>query len=272
MFTRLPPIWPRKGKDSRAKEEERRVHNKLRKRALTPSLPSRLGELESIAVTHGAEEDHCQRHQSQLHSPCCLPGHAGSPPATRWIRWGGPLPLWGRWIPLLLGQMSPPLSCGAAVFRKSVSPFPPLCLSGSFTLLAAASASLCRGGRRCGCESKQAWGATSHRAEGSTGKGSRQRGVVGRTEVGVEGLHRGWRGGRGEEIVELLLVQPMKLGVGCQGSREPAVGRWFPLTSMCLGLRKHSMQACRLKHDGCRFLTVCDNGSSNTRTCWIKKV
>lgn len=138
---------------------------------LTPSLPSRLGELESIAVTHGAEEDHCQRHQSQLHSPCCLRGHAGSPPATRWIRWGGPLPLWDRWIPLLLGQMipPPPLSCGAALFS-----------SGSFTLVAAASASLCSGGRCCGCKFKQAPGTTSHHAGGSTGKGSRQRRVVGR--------------------------------------------------------------------------------------------
>lgn len=131
-------------------EEEERDQNKLRKRGLTPSLPSRLGELENIAMTHGAEEDHCQRHQSQLHSPCCLPGHAGSPPATRWIRWGGPLPLWDRWIPLLLGQMIPPLCCGAAFFLcLSLRPRPPphlLCLSVSFTLVAAVSASLCSGG------------------------------------------------------------------------------------------------------------------------------
>ena len=85
-------------------------------KVLTPSVSSGLGELDDIAVTHGAEEDYCQCHQSQLHSPCCLPGHAGSPPATRWIRWGGPLPLWDRWIPLLLGQMIPPLSCGTALF------------------------------------------------------------------------------------------------------------------------------------------------------------
>lgn len=93
-----------------------------------PSLPSRLGELESFAVTHGAEEDHCQRHHSQLHSLCCLSGYAGSPPATRWIRWGGPLPLWDRWIPLLLGQIIPPLSplvflsfCLSLLFLPSAS-------------------------------------------------------------------------------------------------------------------------------------------------------
>lgn len=66
-------------KTSSAEEEDRSDTNKLRKRELTPSLPSRLGELKSFAVTHGAEEDHRQRHQSQLHSPCCLPGHTGSP-------------------------------------------------------------------------------------------------------------------------------------------------------------------------------------------------
>lgn len=81
--------------------EGERDKNKLRgkERVLTPSLPSSLGELESIAVTHGAEEDHCQRHQSQLHSPRCLPGSAGSPPATRWMRWGvggGAFPLRDR--------------------------------------------------------------------------------------------------------------------------------------------------------------------------------
>lgn len=112
-------------KGSSAEEEEKGDQNKLRKRELTPSLPSRLGEFENIAVTHGAEEDHCQRHQSQLHSPCCLPGYAGSPPATRWIRWGGPLPLWDRWIPLLLGQMIPPLSCGTALCLCLSLPFLP---------------------------------------------------------------------------------------------------------------------------------------------------
>lgn len=74
-------------KASGAEREERRDKNKLRKWELTPSLPSSLRELESIAVTHGAEEDHRQHHQSQLHSPCCLSGHTGSPPATRWSRY-----------------------------------------------------------------------------------------------------------------------------------------------------------------------------------------
>lgn len=39
-----------------------------RRKGLTPVQPPRL-ELESIAVTHGAEKNHRQRHQSQLHSP-----------------------------------------------------------------------------------------------------------------------------------------------------------------------------------------------------------
>ena len=85
-----------KGSITQEAEEKKEIKNKQKKRELTPSLPSRLGELENITVTHGAEEDHCQHHQSQLHSPCCLPGHAGSPPATRWIRWGGALPQWDR--------------------------------------------------------------------------------------------------------------------------------------------------------------------------------
>lgn len=74
-------------KASSAEKEEWRDKNKLRKWELTPSLPSCLRELESIAVTHGAEEDHRQHHQSQLHSPRCLSGHTGSPPATRWSRY-----------------------------------------------------------------------------------------------------------------------------------------------------------------------------------------
>lgn len=74
-------------KASSAEKEERRDKNKLRKWELTPSLPSCLRELESIAVTHGAEEDHRQHHQSQLHSPCCLSGQTGSSPATRWSRY-----------------------------------------------------------------------------------------------------------------------------------------------------------------------------------------
>ena len=117
-------------KGSSAGEGEKyETKNKLRKRELTTSLPSRLGELENIAVTHGAEEDHCQRHQSQLHSPCCLRGHAGSPPATRWIRLGGGGPFlrgtgeslfcWDGWSllspvallsPSVWLSLSPPLS------------------------------------------------------------------------------------------------------------------------------------------------------------------
>lgn len=54
------------------------------------SMPSRLGELQNITVTHGAEKDHCQRHQSQLHSLCCLPGYAGSPPCDEMDQVGGP--------------------------------------------------------------------------------------------------------------------------------------------------------------------------------------
>lgn len=113
-------------KRKKRKKKEIKTHWKREKSGeLTPSLPSRLRELQSIAVTHGAEEDHCQCHQSQLHSPCCLPGLAGSPPATRWIRWGGPLPLWDRWIPLLLGQMIPPLCSGTALFLCLSLPSPP---------------------------------------------------------------------------------------------------------------------------------------------------
>lgn len=129
MFIRHPPLWlrpqKRKAASWRGRKKEIKTHCEREKSGeLTPSLPSRLRELQIIAVTHGAEEDHCQCHQSQLHSPCCLPGHAGSPPATRWIRWGGPLPLWDRWIPLLLGRMIPPLYSGTALFL-CLSPFSP---------------------------------------------------------------------------------------------------------------------------------------------------
>lgn len=56
---------------------------------LTSSLSSCFGGLEVIGVTHGAEEDNCQRHQSQMHSPCC-PVTLG--PACRQTdhSWGAP--------------------------------------------------------------------------------------------------------------------------------------------------------------------------------------
>lgn len=66
-------------KASSAKERDTGDENNLSGRELTPSLPSRLGELESIAVTHGAEKNHRQRHQSQLHSPGCLFSTQGPP-------------------------------------------------------------------------------------------------------------------------------------------------------------------------------------------------
>lgn len=145
-------------KASSAEKEERRDKNKLRKWELTPSLPSCLRELESIAVTHGAEEDHRQHHQSQLHSPCCLSGHTGSPPATRWSRYvEGFLwqvktfavwkddPSFFRWY----CSLCLPLPCHPSFFF-----FFPLA---SFTLGLAASASLRSEGWCCGCTSKQAW-------------------------------------------------------------------------------------------------------------------
>lgn len=112
-------------KASSAEKEQRRDKNKLRKWELTPSLPSCL--LESIAVTHGAEEDHRQHHQSQLHSPCCLSGHTGSPPATRW----------SRYVEVFLCMTGEPLCCleGWSLFfpvvplTPSASPFPAPSLS-----------------------------------------------------------------------------------------------------------------------------------------------
>lgn len=159
-------------KASSAEKEQRRHKNKLRKWELTPSLPSCF--LESIAVTHGAEEDHRQHHQSQLHSPCCLSGHTGSPPATRW----------SRYVEVFLCMTGEPLCCleGWSLFFSrwyrslrlpllSQLPSRPLV---SFTLRLAASASLWSEGWCCGCKSKQAWGTTSHHTGGSSGKRSRQ--------------------------------------------------------------------------------------------------
>lgn len=56
---------------------------------LTSSLSSCFGGLEVIAVTHGAEEDNCQHHQSQMHSPCC-PVTAGRQITAE----GAPFTLW----------------------------------------------------------------------------------------------------------------------------------------------------------------------------------
>lgn len=58
----IKPLKERKKLKNKSERQQRR-------KQLTPSQPPRLGELESIAVTHGAEKNHRQRHQSQLHSP-----------------------------------------------------------------------------------------------------------------------------------------------------------------------------------------------------------
>lgn len=109
-------------KASSAEKEERRDKNKLRKCKLTPSLPSCLGQLESIAVTHGAEEDHRQHHQSQLHSPCCLSGHTGSHPATRWSRYvEGFLCMTGEYLSGVEGWS---LFFPVVPLTPSASPFP----------------------------------------------------------------------------------------------------------------------------------------------------
>lgn len=159
-------------KASSAEKEERRDKNKLRKWELTPSLPSCLRELESIAVTHGAEEDHRQHHQSQLHSPCCLSGHTGSHPATRWSRYvEGFLCMTGEY---LCGVEGWSLFFPVLPLTPSASPFPTpfffFFSLVSFSLGLAASASLWSEGWCCGCKSKQAWGTTSHHTGGSSGK------------------------------------------------------------------------------------------------------
>lgn len=174
----------RRNKSQHAEEETCVKEWNLRE--LTPFLPPRLGELDSIAVTHGAEEDHCQHHQSQLHSPCCLLGHAGSPPAARWIRWGGgggPSTL-GQVDPTGVGTAGPSFLLSFRYCSLSLY-FLPL-----FPLLTTADASLWSGGWCCGCESKRAWDKTSHHAGGSKCKGSRQSGME-----GVELLCWWWRGG-----------------------------------------------------------------------------
>lgn len=120
----------------------------MKEKELTPSLPSCLGELERIAVTHGAEEDHCQCHQSQLHSPCCLPGHAGSPPCDQMDQGGGAPSSVGQVDPSAAGTDYNPSSlsllwhssCSSSVCLF-LSPLL-LCLSGSLTLEAAAATCL----------------------------------------------------------------------------------------------------------------------------------
>lgn len=198
--------------------------------------------------------------------PVAFPATQGPPLRPDGSGWGGPSSV-GQVNPSAAGTDDPSSLLWHCSLSLSVSPFPPLCLAVSFTLVAAASASLWSGGWCCGRESKQARGTTSHHAGGSTGKGSRQSGLVGWR--GAEGPCGGWRGGEnGEEIAELLVVQPMKLGVGWQGSREPAVWGGFAVSEClrsqaCVSLKVlcggTKIRVCWLKQGGCRFLTTCGN-------------
>lgn len=185
---------------------------------------------------------------------------------------GGPPSSVGQVDPSASGTDDPSSLLWHCSLSLPVSPFspPPLCLSVSFTLVAATFVSLCSGGWFCGCKSKQARGTTSHHAGGSTGKGSRQSGIGGWWRR-VLGLCRGWRGGEnGEEIVELLVVQPMKLGVGWQGSRKPALQGGF-VVSECLS--SHACVLLKMLWGGTKIwmqvldYSMCDNTYACARTC-----
>lgn len=236
MFIGHPPLWlrPQKRKPAVLKRHNERDENKLRKRELTPSLPSRLGELESIAVTHGAEEDHRQRHQSQLHSPCCLLGHAGSPPVTGWNRcvcvWRPSSP--GQVNTSAAGKDDPSSFLWHCSLCLSL-PSPLLFFSVSFTLVVAVSASLWSGGWCCGCKSKQARGTTSHHAGGSSGKGSRRSGVVA-WKGGLRGCVEDEEEERMERRSKFWWFNPWSLGWAGRQAMNPLFKVGLLSVSACL--------------------------------------